>query len=425
MDWRRIARPFVLAAMLGIAVLGLHSSAESQDNFSLKAAPGSGVPELYFYHGMVLDENLREIPPTLDNISFVLRRFSEGLASRSSAESNARIVEMLRSAPMEEMDKNDELLRSVALARWLLKNNDYPQEASLEPMLGALEVWASIPTQEGMDLQFRNNSRLAPMLAAMDLEIQDIPSDQSVVTDYFNECRREQVPIPPDWGHRNWVFQSELDPNFSFVADSDSIAEVWTYVDPNVPGLCIGLPRKDVATKGIGLFGIICQSERTGKACFWDNVDWRTKYRLTPEQSKHMKISDIQNGSLVKENCTNCHRGENVFVIHPRTAVDLPKEFDTDPEGDWYTPISRQKIWGNPGPMKGMARCTGCHELPELAANNNDLSTKPVEKSPYCRILRQVVNKTMPPSGAAGWENPQPPHDVDVNLLREKCEQLQ
>jgi len=425
MDWRRIARPFVLAAMLGIAVLGLHSSAESQDNFSLKAAPGSGVPELYFYHGMVLDENLREIPPTLDNISFVLRRFSEGLASRSSAESNARIVEMLRSAPMEEMDKNDELLRSVALARWLLKNNDYPQEASLEPMLGALEVWASIPTQEGMDLQFRNNSRLAPMLAAMDLEIQDIPSDQSVVTDYFNECRREQVPIPPDWGHRNWVFQSELDPNFSFVADSDSIAEVWTYVDPNVPGLCIGLPRKDVATKGIGLFGIICQSERTGKACFWDNVDWRTKYRLTPEQSKHMKIADIQNGSLVKENCTNCHRGENVFVIHPRTAVDLPKEFDTDPEGDWYTPISRQKIWGNPGPMKGMARCTGCHKLPELAANNNDLSTKPVEKSPYCRILRQAVNKTMPPSGAAGWENPQPPHDVDVNLLREKCEQLQ
>ena len=409
------------------AMIGLRSAAIGQDNFSLNAAPDTGVPELYFYHGMVLDKNLREIPPTIDNVSFVLRRFVEGLASRSSQDANARIVDMLRNAPIAEMDKNDELLRSVATARWLLQDATYPRKESLDPMLGALEVWASIPTREGIDIQLRNNSRLAPMLAAMDLQIQDeaIQRDlQSVVTEYFEECKREQVPIPPDWGDEKWQFQSELDPDFSFVADSDSIAEVWAYADPSVRGLCIALPRKDVVTQGIGLFGIICQSDTTGKACFWDNVDWRTKQRLTPEQSKRMKIADIQNGSLVDENCTNCHRGENVFVIHPRTAVDLPDQFDTDPEVDWYTPISRKKIWGNPGPMAGLDKCNGCHQLPELAANNNDLSTKPIEASPYCRILKQVVTKTMPPTGApAGWEKPQS-HQEDVTMLRKKCDAL-
>jgi hypothetical protein len=234
------------------------------------------------------------------------------------------------------------------------------------------------------------------------------------------------VPVPPDFGDPKWTFQDRLDPNFSFVQDSrNSVAEVWTYTDPNVPGLCVGLPRILNATGGIDLFGIICQSETTGRACFWDNVDRWTNTQLTSEQSKHMKIAAIQDGDLLGENCTNCHRGENVFVIHPRTAVDLRDEFDTDPEADWYKPISSQTIWGNPGPMEGLTRCSGCHQLPELGANNNNLGSNPREKSPYCRILRQVVDKTMPPSGAAGWQNPQPPHDVDVRFLREKCDQLQ
>jgi hypothetical protein len=426
MDWRRVARPFVLAAMLGAAALGLHSAAESQDNFSLEAAPGSGVPEVIFYHGMVLDKNLREIPPTIDNVSFVLRRYTEALASHSSPAAYARLADMQKTALAPEMDKTDELLRSVAMARWLLKNNDYQQKDSLEPMLGALEVWATIPTREGIDAQLRNNLQLAPMLAAMDLEIQqrDAP-DEPETTDYMKECMREQVPIPPDWGDRRWVFRRHLDPNYSFVADSDSIAEVWTYVDPNVPGLCVGLPRKDKETKDIGLFGIICQSKTTGKACFWDNVDRFTHRRMLPEQSKRLKIAAVEGGSQIVENCTNCHRGKNVFVIHPRTALDLPeKEFAIDHDVEWYSPISGQKTWGNPGPMQGLSSCKGCHPIPELAANNNDLSTNPPEASPYCRILEQVVNKTMPPGGApAGWLNPQS-HHRDVGLLRTKCKEL-
>jgi len=424
----RLGRFVPMAALLLAMTIGLRSIATGQDNFVLKASPSTGVPQLYLYHGMVLDKDLREIPPTLDNISFVLRRFSEGLASRSSSDINARMNDMLRNAQVAEMDKSDELLRSVALARWLLKNNDYPQKDSLVPLLGALEVWATIPTREGIDDQLRNNIQLAPMLAALDLELEpeeaDAP-DEPETTDYMKECMREQVPIPPDWGDRRWVFRRHLDPNYSFVADANSIAEVWTYVDPNVPGLCVGLPRKDVKTKDIGLFGIICQSKTTGKACFWDNVDRFTHRRMLPEQSKRLKIAAVEGGSQIVENCTNCHRGKNVFVIHPRTALDLPeKEFAIDHDVEWYSPISGQKTWGNPGPMQGLSSCKGCHPIPELAANNNDPSTDPPEASPYCRILEQVVNKTMPPGGApAGWLNPQS-HHRDVGLLRDKCKAL-
>src|SRR5262245_50910298 len=122
MLWHRFGRYGPVMVLLLGAMIGLRSAAVGQDNFSLNAPSDTGVPELYFYHGMVLDKNLREIPPTVDNVSFVLRRFVEGLASRSSQDANARIVDMLRNAPIAEMDKNDELLRSVAMARWLLKD---------------------------------------------------------------------------------------------------------------------------------------------------------------------------------------------------------------------------------------------------------------------------------------------------------------
>lgn len=410
------------------AMIGLRSAAIGQDNFSLNGSPDTGVPEVYFYHGMVLDENLREIEPTLDNVSFVLRRFSEALAARAPETTNARMVENLRNAPIPRMDKYDELLRSVALARWLLQNDSSPQKESLDPMLRALESWATIPTREGIDDQLRNNGRLAPLLAAMELKPKDeeVRDEAPTTTPYIEKCRSEQVPIPPNFGDPKWVFQGRLDPNFSFVAEepgsSGSVAEVWTFADPNVPGLCVGLPRINNATGGIGLFGIICQSATTGKACFWDNKD-RELNLLSPEASKRLKIAEVADGSILGENCTNCHRGKNVFVIHPRQAVDVRDEFETDHGAEWYEPISGQPSWGNPRPIEGLTECNGCHEMPEVRENNN--SPAPLGRiSAFCRILRQVVDKTMPPDGQpAGWVHPQS-HRADVELLRGKCDQF-
>jgi hypothetical protein len=411
-------------AFLIAAAVSASSAADAEQGLSLRASPQTGVPLIYFYHGMVVDENLNEIPPTVSNASRLLRWFSEGVASRSSDEARLEFNQKLRESHASmPMDDGTEALLYAALSRWVLATQDLPQEDSLDAMLGALETWATIPSRRTVDLELAGNTRLGQLLAQLDLDVsREAPP---ATTEYIEKCRSEQVPIPPDWEDPRWKLLYPLDPNYSFVADANSIAQVWVYEDPSVPGLCVGLPRHDKITDEIGLFGIICQGRTTGKACFWDNIDADTHVRLTPEESKHLKIAAVENGSMIDENCTNCHRGENVFVIHPRTALDLRALFKTEPDVAWYSPISGQPTWGNPGPIAGLSRreCNSCHDLPELAEDNNT-STDQTKVSAYCRILRQVVDKTMPPSGdPAGWLNPHDRHKHDVDYLRDKCAQ--
>ena len=420
---RSVSR-LLLASLLVVSLVGLRSAANGEDRFSLKTSPETGVPLLYFYHGMVLDENLQVMRPTFDNVSRVLRRFCEGLVARSADPIKLRYVQSLQDVQASmQMDEGTEVLLYVALSRWLLKTQELPQKDSLAAMLRALETWATIPSRRGIDAQFRSNVRLTEMLAKSGVEA--AAEAPPATTDYIEQCRQAQVPIPPDWGDPQWKFEYALDPNYSFVNDVNSIAQVWVYTETNVPGLCVGLPRLDKLTGDIGLFGILCQSKSTGKACFWDNVDRVTGERLSPEDSKNLKIAAIQDGSMLRENCTNCHRGENVFVIHPRTALDLSALFDTKPDVDWYSPISGQKTWGNPGPIDGLTgQCDACHKLPELGEDNNT-STDKSKVPAYCRILRQVVDKTMPPFQIpAGWLHPHSQVD-DVKFLRSKCDALQ
>ena len=153
---------------------------------------------------------------------------------------------------------------------------------------------------------------LARRLGVLDME-PDPPA--SGPTPYMNLCRLLSVPVPPDWAQSGtpWVWQGTLSQN---LLDPGGYAEVWTYSDPSVQGGCIALPR------GSGDFGsvagIICQSFITGAACFWDN-----KLRgVSPEQpigwhDQRLVISELKDGSNLEDSCTQCHRGNNVFLIAP------------------------------------------------------------------------------------------------------------
>src|SRR5678815_5846899 len=65
-----------------------------------------------------------------------------------------------------------------------------------------------------------------------------------------------------------------------------------------------------------------------------------------------LDIDTIGNGMTLGENCTTCHRGDNVFNIHPGTALDLSRPnapggpyvtdiFDPNGTGIRYTPIGQ------------------------------------------------------------------------------------
>lgn len=221
---------------------------------------------------------------------------------------------------------------------------------------------------------------------------------------YVASCREEEVPIPPNWPDEAWVSQGTL--AFVFIS-AGRTAEVFTYKDPAVPGVCYALPRRNVAGS-IDLLGIICQSETTGKACFWDNRT--TSNALITGPNITLDINSIGNGSTLRENCTLCHRGYNVFTIHPGSALDLTRAsvvdgpYDTDPTVR-YTPLG-QSHWSNPGPLvlpapsPGQGSCTSCHELPQTVGP----ASVPGEPDYCSSVLRSAALVTMPPFGVrAGW----------------------
>ena len=209
-------------------------------------------------------------------------------------------------------------------------------------------------------------------------------------SDYVERCEADDVPIPPAWSvanNRTWKSHGALTTKLILAGFS---ADVFTWADPHTRGGCILLPR------GQGSAGIICQSASTGKACFWDNFKRSDGSRIV-WATDTLNVNEMQDGDVLAENCTGCHRGNNVFNISPDDAtwakvirpanrpVTPGNTFTTNVEGvARYTPVSSQPGWSNPiGATTGF--CAGCHELatvgfgappmpPACATSNTDAS---------------------------------------------------
>jgi hypothetical protein len=132
-------------------------------------------------------------------------------------------------------------------------------------------------------------------------------------TNYMRDCANAGVPIPPDFAINGtaWAYQGNLTQN---LLDPGGLAQVWTWAPPNGRGVCVALPR---GTGGPdSLSGLICQSATTGNACFWDNILKSNSSRV-PWATATMRIRDVHDGTILAENCTGCHKGNNVFLISP------------------------------------------------------------------------------------------------------------
>ncbi len=203
-------------------------------------------------------------------------------------------------------------------------------------------------------------------------------------TDYVARCRAENVPIPPEWSLASpgtWRYQGLLD-NELILASADT--HLWTWADPHKRGGCILLPR------GGGAAGLICQSATTGKACFWDNIS-RADGTKVNWNTATLNVNNLQDGDSLAENCTGCHRGNNVFLISPDNATwkkvikqsqsvaNAGATFTTRIENaaiTRYTPISTQPTWSNPS----AGQCIGCHERPSVG-----FGTTPSPMPPNCK----------------------------------------
>jgi hypothetical protein len=245
------------------------------------------------------------------------------------------------------------------------------------------------------------------------------PLAQPAMSPYMKECKDAGVPLPPNWPDAAWKKREpDLPKEKVFDADPDfetPTTEVRVY--ETELGFCYALPRKD-KDDAIMLLGIICQGKKSGKACFWDNVKPGTKDKI---QGKDIKLdpAKIADGSNLQENCTNCHRGDNVFAITPRTALDLDPTKDgrgerkTDVDTPPYQPLSGGRTdakWTNPArpaddplayPGKG---CSFCHSIPVVTKE-------------YCGLVNRMIRaKAMPPNGKLDAD-----YNEDVARLKKEC----
>lgn len=240
-------------------------------------------------------------------------------------------------------------------------------------------------------------------------------SAYAVDTPYMAHCRAQGVPIPPDWAETGtaWELQGNLRTGSNLLQPGQD-AFVWTYTDPLVRGACIALPRGSGASESLA--GIICQSATTGAACFWDNrrrdnanplrqmptLGWRGQTLIISELKDATNLTELGSGV-----CTNCHRGNNVFLISPDDLtwgnvlrgplVTTPGstfttrvEASSDNTGGKprYVPITSlagqppRPNWVNPFSAVG---CAGaCHENPPVVPGN-DFGT-PASMPPICAM---------------------------------------
>ena len=221
---------------------------------------------------------------------------------------------------------------------------------------------------------------------------------------YLAECIEAGVPVPEnmfeDEGWENLgVFENE------FISENRE-AELWIYRSEDPSGVCLALPR--FAGNEAVLFGIICMNTQNGNTCFFDNN--RSESYLRGENHKIEKF--IGGTDLLAGLCTDCHAGENPFIVHANgeytpfdniTTEIIPRK--------WYTPLvplsNVQGDWPqNPEPtfnlssIVGDRNCTSCH-------NDSYAGRFPLhldELGGYCgTIFNQAISSfaqgrpTMPP----------------------------
>lgn len=140
---------------------------------------------------------------------------------------------------------------------------------------------------------------------------------------YIASCREKGVPIPPDWkpsssdwerhGNLNTLLLTPNNPEQTPV-EQTTFASVWSYAPPQGRGACIALGRSS------GSFQIICQSATTGHACFWSNDPSSPSTGWNPETADVQMASlrdPVQGFAPDTVACTECHRGNNAFLVAP------------------------------------------------------------------------------------------------------------
>ena len=429
MSFRESLPPVLrLLAFLTIAGLGLPPGAGAQSF-------GPDEPIAFIGHGAMFGPDGKEIEPTLEFLERAQDYYETEMERRASPEAQQRVKDLSEALDGEiarmgagEVDRPLRLLAQTVRIGQLAAGAEIPPEvrgklsliqSELNRRIGAID-----PTLE--PVQELRNFLEGRISAPQGGNVLFSTVNQGAA--YIAECISSGVPIPPGWNEAGWTPTGALSNAQEFISVGEE-GRPYLFTSTSPPGTCIALPRfydngngagdgeghldTDPNTPDIKLLGIICLGTQTSKACFWDNstplpdVNTTFKPSFDIDAAEVVPLAAFNGGAglLGAQGgvCTECHAGENSFVIHPFTALD-PVAFGADVFGDdWYDPLVHPTWPQNAGPTNILAtipsagRCDSCHQQGGTGGRFPLISTT-IGLGGYCgAVLNQAIGRTMPP----------------------------
>ncbi len=220
--------------------------------------------------------------------------------------------------------------------------------------------------------------------------------------EYIRACAAAGVPVPPPVFTGGWVNRGVL--NDPFLAQ-DLSAEVMFFKSTSPEGACIALPRYPQGSDRAKVFGLICIGKQSRNACFWDNPNGKAFQKNVP-----VAIEEFVGGVDLVANaqgvCSDCHAGENPYVVHPDKPPFVGITSDLMPIG-WHRPLVDASWPQNPGPTNALdaeastRRCDSCHRAGGAGRFPDGSSQLPGWcGTVFGSAVSGGVTNTMPPAGS-------------------------
>jgi hypothetical protein len=410
-------RRLIVLTVIALGVLSACRSRENLSDISSWSAP-SADPVLTVGHGAIIDAQGREINPTPEFALNAQRFYVKKLYDQAQqAQRDELRAKLHRVQEVKGLTPQERIFVNGAAIEWLVdtvKPFDAPYLLAKNNALRS-RIFAATAAE----------TAIAPALLdrlTQEGLIKTLSATTNAGGAYLEECRRAGVPTPPDWGSPAWQSRGMLP--FKFIIQAQD-AEVFAF-ESNLPrGMCLALPRS--SGNSISALGIICLGTETSNACYWDNWSVQAKKPFPITKGSNVPIlqfaagADLLNGNGV---CTDCHAGENPYVVHPGTPLDLGAKIIPK---TWFDPLVHPSWPQNDGPTNvlsgatlgpGDKSCLTCHASDRRFP---DVSTK---TPGYCgTILATAFSTPSPPGTMPPGDVANPKYAKHFNALKASCAQ--
>ncbi len=428
----RLSMSFLIAYLsIGIIAALWSQPSQAQDREPIAA---SG-------HGGFFDHEGRQIPVTLGFVvkaqAWYRTKLLTDLSARQKQDFAAYEKRLYAGL---DIKGQDQLVAQHQAIEWLLEHTPTKLKLHTAGKLRALRYAMNWKLPEQYDLKVMDKREVFELRPDVLKRIESLPIKKagaqvlSITTNsgqaYIDECRAAGVPIPPtinvldSTGLAGWKSQGFIPQADQFIVGTP--AEVRTFKSTAPEGMCIALPRyTDATLSSASLDGVICMGKQSSKVCFWDNqwtVGGEVKTFPIPAGTPiPIGVPSVPGGLYQAggkeiefgpgQVCTDCHAGENPFIIHPNTNLatsgpailwgslsGAPQNLPTmalnryDPIVGATWPQNQLSQAGSTVP----GECSSCHVKGDAGRFPHLSNELPM----YCStILANAIARTMPPSG--------------------------